>query len=357
MSYRDHPALSQSEIKRVISSSFGEAKESSAMRFGSLVDMMITQESELDDTYAIIDSSIGDKPKTIVDEIIDNQMGVVPIRELDKKYVLDLMNKHEYNNRYKNPSDERRYNKFYEESELYYNERRESNGKVIITQEDWDNAIWVRDNILNGQFTQGFHQLPEWCEVHNQLEIYWSAEGVDVKSALDRVIVNKGKGFMIGNYMIPARSILPIDYKVLERSTRYFNMRKFRYDIQGSFYSEALKFWMLEQNLYDYELLPFHFIVGGVGQTSYVHVLSDVDRQIGEWGGRKVPTDSGYEVVPSTTFNIDPDILKTKFDLDVLGWRQGINLYKWYMEHHAEMQYDKEAIENNGIFQSNIYSL
>lgn len=352
MSYREHPAISQSELKRFISGSFGQSKESDAMKFGSLVDMMLTQEDKLDETYAIVELKIGDKPKQIVDHLLENNLAHVELQQIDREYLKNLMDIYEYRGTYKDPMDDRRFEKLYEECSEYYNLI--NSGKIIIDEQTWNDALIVRDSILEGQFTQGFHRLEG--DVYNQLEIYWSVEGIDVKSMLDRVIVVHEQQ-MIGNYVIPAKSIVPIDYKVIQTSTRYFNIRKFRYDIQGSFYLNALKSWMLENDLYDYELLPFHFIVGGIGQTAYVHVLSDHDRQIGEYGGIRVPTDKGYEIVPSTTYNIDPQVLSSKTDLDVLGWRQGIYLYKWYQEHHVEMQYDKEAIENNGVFYTNAWGL
>jgi len=363
MNYRERPEISQSELKRLISGRFAEPKESSAMQFGSLVDCLLTTPDLVDEQYAIIDQRIGDKPKMIVDDIIDNyySSGVdkVGFKELDKDYLQHLMDKNEYRSTYKDPADDRRFDYLYRECVTYYNNRLEHIDKTIIDQETFDNAIIVRDSILHGTFTSAFHDLPDGCETKFQLEIYFTADGFDLKGMLDYVIINHNDSPIMVNdgYMIPAKSIVPIDYKVITTSTRYFNLLKFRYDIQGSFYRYGLKQWMLNNALHEYELCNFHFIVGGIGQTPYVHVLSNYDEQVGEWGGRRIPTDKGYEVMPATTFNVDLNTLSSRLDLDVLGWRQALYLYRWYQEYHAEMQYDKEAIENGGIFHTNAWAL
>lgn len=349
--YRQDSGISQSFLTNLINNRMGQRQVTDSMLLGSLVDCMLTEPDEVNDRFQVIEAKAGDKPKQIVDHII-NAGFRQDIAEIDRAYMYGLFDLYEYRTNYADQMDVRRLLKFYQDSGDYYNMRVAYGHKHIISQELYDNAERIANKFKEGRYTKPFFELD--VTVYNQMKIFFEINGVPVKSMLDRVLVNEGKDIIIHGknnaFVFPEKSILPIDFKVISGK---FSLRKFRYDIQGSFYSKALKSWMLDNRLEDYELLPMHFFVYQEPEC-LIYRLSETDSMIGEYGAIKTIDHNGLSYVPATN-TIPMHIIDSRLDLPILGWRQALYMYRWYMENNEDYHNPIEHILNDGILDTNEY--
>lgn len=354
--YKRIDAVNYSALKAILSESFNYAKkQSDAMDLGSLVDCKITTPEEFEAQFAVIPNKPGDKPKQIVDHIFETGQANAGFGALDKEYLFSLMNMFEYRTTYKDLRDERRFEFFKNDVFNYYTERLANKVKTIVDESDVELADRIATSIKNGRFTAPFHNLPFGIKVHNQVVITWTTTGLACKALLDRVLENTTDNpIPIGSYVLPGKSVIIIDYKTMQGKVSRFSkqMWKYRYDIQGSFYSYGTNQW-IAHNKPDVSLADFFFIVESTTSpgTPMVYRLSDIDKEIGRWGATK--TYEGW--IPAGFPNrTDFDRLANDFDLDVLGWEQALNLYKWHLE-NEEWEYSMSTVLSNGIVETKQY--
>lgn len=354
--YKNIDAVNYSALKAILSESFNYAKkQSDAMDLGSLVDCKITTPEEFEAQFAVIPNKPGDKPKQIVDHIFETGQANAGFGALDKEYLFSLMNMFEYRTTYKDLRDERRFEFFKNDAFNYYTERLANKVKTIVDESDVELADRIATSIKNGRFTAPFHNLPFGIKVHNQVVITWTTTGLACKALLDRVLENTTDNpIPIGSYVLPGKSVIIIDYKTMQGKVSRFSkqMWKYRYDIQGSFYSYGTNQW-IAHNKPDVSLADFFFIVESTTSPGapMVYRLSDIDKEIGRWGATK--TYEGW--IPAGFPNrTDFDRLANDFDLDVLGWEQALNLYKWHYE-NDEWEYSMDAVQSNGIIETTQY--
>lgn len=356
--YKRIDAVNYSTLKAILSESFNYAKKKSdAMDLGNLVDCKITTPEEFEAQFAVITNEPGDKPKQIIDHIFDAESTeILPLDQYYKEYLYTLMDMYKYySGTYKDKRDPRRLEKLISDSSEYYQERQKLSGKIIVSQKDIELADRIATSIKNGRFTAPFHNLPFGIKVHNQVVITWTTTGLACKALLDRVLENTTDNpIPIGSYVLPGKSVIIIDYKTMQGKVSRFSkqMWKYRYDIQGSFYSYGTNQW-IAHNKPDVSLADFFFIVESTTSPGapMVYRLSDIDKEIGRWGATK--TYEGW--IPAGFPNrTDFDRLANDFDLDVLGWEQALNLYKWHYE-NDEWEYSMDAVQSNGIIETTQY--
>lgn len=354
--YKDLDAVNYSALKNILSESFRYAKrQSDAMDLGSLVDCKLTTPMEFDEQFAVISSKPGDKPKQITDYIFETGQAIAEFDGLDREYLFSLMDMFKYRTTYKDLRDSRRFEFFKDDVFNYYTERLANGDKVIVDESDVVLADRIATSIQNGRFTSPFHNLPFGVKVYNQTIVRWVTSGLDCKALLDRVIENTTDNpIVIGSYALPGKSVLVIDYKTMQGKASQFSkqMWKYRYDIQGSFYSYGINQW-IAYNRPDLKLADFFFIVESTTTpgTPMAYRLSDMDKQIGRWGA--IRSAEGFFCAGHID-GIDPDLVANNFTLDVLGWEQALNLYKWHQQ-NDEWEYSREVVESNGIIETNQY--
>lgn len=356
--YRELDAVNYSLLKSIIEGKFKvkSDSDSNALSLGSLVDCNLTTPELVNELFHVISESPGDKPKKIVDHIFDAYSSnpnstVVGWSALDTQWLSDLMNLYEYRSGYNNPLDERRFGYLNNECLNYYNERLIARGKSIVSKDMVELADRVSESIKNGRFTSPFWYLPNGVEAYNQVVITFTVSGIQCKGMIDKIIVNTTNDpVMLGSYMLPPSGVLAIDYKTMQGSTSDFvkQMWRYKYHIQGSFYSYGLADWLFK-NKPTLKTSDFMFIVES---TTYVgkplaYILSQKDKQIGRWGANKVNGD--YECVLGVH---DPDRIAADTAINILGFEQALTLYKWHHE-YDEWEYPKSVVETNGLIMTN----
>ena len=275
--YYEIKAISQSQLTNL---SYGPKyyknnldkvqEDSEAMLVGSVVDCLLTEPDKFNDIFYISKVS---KPSGQMGEFVDayDKCG-------DKEAAYDIVG-------FKRDNLSKVLERFEVEGRDYYNELIMGKSHKVITPEMYDMAKKVVDSLLNNEYTQLEF---EGDEVLKQLEILWDYEvekGVVVKckSRLDLVTIDHEK-----------KIVYPKDIKVKMDSVGdfYSSFIKYRYDLQQSFYTEAIKWWILQNNLLDsngkvYDVAPFKFIVESAKYpgTPLIFQTSESDLHCGKYGG------------------------------------------------------------------------
>lgn len=316
--YYDNPAISQSFLKRLVRTPLELKKEANEDLFfeekkyfiiGDGVDTLLTGSKEDFDKLFYI-STLENKPSDTIKSIIQQVFSCIEgeIKSITEysDIILQSCNEHNYLPNWK---DQTRINKICEFYE-YWNELVNSRGKTILSLDEYNKILDIVDSFKTNEFTkQYFIENSENIEVLNQLPIYFTYEGVKMKSLLDKVIINHLD-----------KTIQPLDIKTTGDYTKYFlkSIKRNNYGIQAATYMIAIEDYAIKNNLLDYTILPFKFIVEStivVGEPM-VYTIPPLTLSAYTEGRKSEDCD---------TFNI-------------IGLKQLIERYKWYEEN----SYDKD---------------
>ncbi len=331
--YRDRDALNYSYIKRIIGASDidddelviapGERKH---ITMGQLVDLMLSYPEELinDNLYFYK----YEKPSDTIIQIIYN--AYTGSGDITDDELLASIDKFGYvGNR--SWDNQRKLQEIKAKGEDYINFLFTSKDKLIISEDEYTTArlilsnLKTSDNTKNLILAEGQHQLP----------LYTTMYDVDCKALLDKLI------FKHDNTIAPI--IQPIDFKITSGSLQSWKYvaRKFRYDIQASWYTEIIK------RVYPFHtILPFKFIVGSANPNikPYVYICTDEDLSIGKMGFRRY-----------RTIRYNETDKKTKTVEDILGWMQGLHVYKTMKELNLTDTFDIQGHYNNRTENLNLW--
>ena len=190
-------------------------------------------------------------------------------------------------------------------------------------------------SIRTNPTTSKYFETSKDVEILDQYSIYFNYEGIECKALLDRVIVDHKN-----------KTIQPIDFKTMGDQTIYFpkSLRQRRYDIQAAFYTEALK---SKKEYETYKILPFKFIVESTINPGnpLVFTCSQELLRIGQFGAPKTYL---YGKIVSEGYDHMSEY-KSMVTLEIKGFHQLIEDYKWYMEN--EFEKNKKIVESQGEFQ------
>jgi hypothetical protein len=349
--YYTNPAISQSQLKLLLGpdpSIFNTIQEPDLyfeekkhFIIGNGVDMQLTRPiEEFNQKFHI--SNLQNKPsdtiKSIVNQVYDHVKEVYSNIRTIQNYsdaILDACNDHNYQFNWK---DSTRIAKIVEAWE-YWEDLKAAEGKVVLSQEENDLISQIVMSIRTNPTTSKYFETSKDVEILDQLAIYFSYCGIDCKALLDRVIIDHIN-----------KTIQPIDFKTMGDQTIYFpkSLRQRRYDIQNAFYTEALYYFKErdESNWKDYKILPFKFIVESTVNPGnpLVFTCSNELLFMGRWGREE----------NFLELNV-PDSAETWTKkeyvsyLEIKGFHQLIEDYKWYMEKGFETK--REIVESQGEFQ------
>lgn len=308
--YRNHNAISQSQLKALLSG-IGIYKHvrSNGVHFllGDAVDILLTQGKQVfDDKYYV--STIKLPSESIV-RVVNLVFNDYPYSN-DGDYlnaIVEACNTVEYGMKWKRDT---RVNKIIKEGGSYWEELKKSYGKTIIDSVQNNTIKAIVESLTTHEFTKDIFN----CKSEDQLAIYFNYKGVECKALLDRVNIDD-----------EFKTLQPIDLKTTGDYTGNFrfNARKFRYDIQAAWYTLALEHWKI-WHYPDYTILPFQFVVESTKNPGYVplvYTCTSLDLQGGKEG--IMYGDRHYK-----------------------GYEDAIELYKWHESHSYE--YEKEIQEMNG---------
>lgn len=259
-------------------------EDTEAMTIGSLVDCLLTEKDKFNDIYYISKFS---KPS--------GQMGLY-INLLFKSYVPEEGILH-HDNAYEQlkldnggklqSSLEKFKERFEVEGQNYFDELVTGLNYKVITPEQFEIAERVANSLLTNEFTS---KEFEGEEVLTQMEILWDYispiddEVIKCKSRLDLVVISHSE-----------QVVYPKDIKVKMDSVGdfYSSYLRFRYDLQASFYTDALEWFIIQNDLFDkttgrkYKIAPFRFIVESAKYpgTPLIFQVSENDLNVGRYGG------------------------------------------------------------------------
>ena len=348
--YYINPAISQSQLKLLLGpdpSIFNTIQEPDLyfeekkhFIIGNGVDMQLTRPiEEFNQKFHI--SNLQNKPsdtiKSIVNQVYDlvkEEVGSLAGKGLLRDHtskIIDSCNDHNYQPNWKT---ETRIAKVVEAWE-YWEDLKAAEGKVVLSQEENDLISQIVMSIRTNPTTSKYFETSKDVEILDQLAIYFSYCGIDCKALLDRVIVDHKN-----------KTIQPIDFKTMGDQTIYFpkSLRQRRYDIQAAFYTEALK---SKKEYETYKILPFKFIVESTINPGnpLVFTCSQELLRIGQFGAPKTYL---YGKIVSEGYDHMSEY-KSMVTLEIKGFHQLIEDYKWYMEN--EFEKNKKIVESQGEFQ------
>lgn len=367
--YYNSPALSQSQLKLLLGglSNFKANQENESKLYyeekghfiiGGAVDTILTgNEEDFKDKYYV--STLNRKPsdtvKSIInmvyDKVVENYMESINSFSLSPEYTFEayiadngdslkeyremLITSIELHNYQPIWKMETKVSKIIEESDTYFKDLIESYGKQILSFEEKELIDSIVNSLKTNPKTSNYFdriahksQDNSNIDVYYQMPIYFKYEDLDCKALLDLVIV------VNDIYKVP-QIVIPIDLKTMTGSTLGFDMslRARRYDIQGVWYTIALKSMFTEANIEN-----FRFIVestSNIGEP-LVYKLSDTLMQIGLIGRPSL------KLIDTDFFKSNPEdrLSEIIVSSEIKGIQQLLDDYKWYQENG----WDRERI-------------
>lgn len=168
------------------------------------------------------------------------------------------------------------------QNKLYYEYL--SRDREIITRDEYDKIITIRNTVLNNETTRGYF-IPQslTIELLHQVPIYFTYKSVECKSLLDGIKIDHEH-----------RTIEPFDLKTTSRSVYEFqgSFVTYNYYRQSAFYDLAVRSESSPVKIYldeGYQLLDFVFIVAETRLDTYnppiIYVTSKYTRHLGLSGG------------------------------------------------------------------------
>lgn len=255
--YYNSPSLNQSSLKdlRHGLGKFLENREKfnkdlplkTYFKIGEAVDTLLTEgEESFKEKFYI---SVSEKKPSETEVIIlqkvlekvlkTNDERISEVESLDKYpvFILDAIVEINWQPKWK---VETRINKIIEVGAEYFEILKASFGKEILLKEEADRIFKIQDALLNDIRTKKYFNPEEIAaspnvEIYYQIPIYFDFEGIPCKALLDLIVVHKDTE---GNIL----HLEPIDLKTMSGFSIEFpnSARSFRYDIQASWYLDAM---------------------------------------------------------------------------------------------------------------------
>ena len=350
--YFESPALSQSALKKLLIGIDGYLKSNKQEKelyytekghfiIGSAVDTILTgEDGEFDKQYYV--SELEKKPsdvemsiiQMVFDSIPKNDFQIYDLRSYET-FIDYAITQHNWQSNWKL---ETKINKIIDIGTDYFEDLKKGFGKQILTINDKklidDIVISLRSNaVTNKYFDRNAINRSKNIEVRYQVPIYFLYKDVNCKALLDIVVIETMPDDSI--------TIQVIDLKTMAGNTLHFltNLKKFRYDLQASFYTNAITTDITTfEPVYSANkvtLLPFLFIVESntnPGQP-LVYVADNEILEIGKKGKEEV--------------RIGDDIIKYA----IKGFDELLDTYIYQSEN--DWLQEKVITDNNGVLHIN----
>ena len=275
--YFDIEAVSQSSLKEIANGpkAYLRSLEPSGPKdyftFGSAVDVLMTEPDKFAERFIVSDIVMpSDAIKLIVDKVHSTTMFSSSSDALDLKanpaLILQFAEELGYGQSWK---PETLIKKVVDGGEAYFTHLLNSTGKEVLTREVYERVEKCVEQLTTDFYTSPYFGTPGRVgpmEHLYQLPIMWkyaiNDDLITCKSLLDLVVINH-----------TTKTVQGIDIKTTSKPVAHFasSFLKFRYDFQAAYYSFALKYYMSENDMADYEILPYKFIV--VETSGYVAPL------------------------------------------------------------------------------------
>jgi len=338
--YRSSPRINQSFLKDVIKNFTREDTTNQAMEDGNVVDCLITTPQLFEEKYAVLDIIV---PSKQYRETIDLVYANAAFDSLDfyREEIIQTFRSLSG----QNWKDDTIFNNVKKEGENYWNSLWKNKGKRILSTNDHERFMSVVNNLLTGKTGHWFEVdgLVEEIEYQKALFFDYELDGhtFECKALLDLLRIDHKN-----------RTVRMLDVKTTQASTKYWPWlaKQMRYEIQASFYQEALKFCYP-----DYKVLNPIFLVES---TTYPgkprdFVATDFDLLLGKKGAilnRGVLVTSGEgSMMQMNGASITENILGFEDALRILKQSTDFGLHDFDVDYYHHCR-NREPYELN-VFQ------
>lgn len=260
--YREDPAYSYSTLARFNRSGFEglntlyDKVTSPSLTFGSMVDTMLTDGMDAFNnrffvaSFPKITDTLASIATRLYNEYKEKHTHIYDIADMD---ILNLLNEVQYQTRWK---DTTRIQDVISKCEEYYNQLLLSDGKELVSQEDYQDCLNCIHSLQESESTK-FYFSPNspWDSTkrYYQLKFKGSYNNINLRCMADLIIVNYEN-----------KTIIPCDLKTSSHMEYDF----YKSFTQWMYYIQAQLYWyIIRQNLdadpyfKDFKLLNYRFIV------------------------------------------------------------------------------------------------
>lgn len=333
--YYEKEALSQSYLKGIMSESYVESKPNKIKLLkGSLTDMILTSPDEVDQTFIFEDiKDIGGKTGELVNLTIDTCLeNDISIDFNNPEFISVLENVRESLEYQTNWKKDTFINNIQKEEEYFQSfAEAHSQGKILMSKLNYDLCYNYATFFSTSESTSKYLELEEGEEFLFQHPLYATLEGELCKGLPDIIIINHNKKY-----------VKLYDLKVTGARSRkeYISIvRRFRYDLQLSFYVD-----LLNEVFPDYKVVSTALLVLSSHNPSkpFVLHLTPRDLFIGKYG---------CEITTSSTSVRDTVTNNKSY---IFGYKDCINKHKQLKELNLP-DTDIDYYINKGNFELNLF--
>ena len=313
--YRADNALSYSRLsqffkqdpKALIST---EKVDTPSLRFGSLVDCILTAPEEFDDRFYVADiDRFSDTIRKIVERIyLEHEEWTDQICEINEDVLIGVLNEESYQSNWK---DRTRIDKIIDLGQDYYTVLKYSTGKIVISPQEFKEAQQCVQTLKTHPFTYQIFECNEDEEIFYQLKFKARVFDVNARCMFDIIRVNHKN-----------KTIELIDLKTTGKNEEEFekSFLDWNYWIQAQLYKSILLEVLGEDEYFgNFIMLDFKFLV--INKINLCPLIWD-----------------------TKNIHIEADKIKQKFGITYQSLLQDAN---WHMR-NGKFDYSRKSYENNG---------
>ena len=331
--YKDSPAISRSFLKEVVMAGKSTSTQDTDRGLGSIVDTCLTMPDHADDFFAAFK---GNAPTPTLSKVLVNAMEhLLEKRRLtaDITYHKDtVLRQTELDDFDQKKKPETRWASIVEKARDWwlFNVDQLGQGREVITAEDLSLGIRIADMAREHPVSRMFFTHLEGRDYYYQKAIYFEYLGVKCKALLDILIVSHVR-----------RKLVITDIKTIFEATQEqiaFQIKKFQYPIQPSFYEVAAESILEELGAVGYEIetnflfIPKNIRDGGIYFKPVIWPCTTAMKHWARYGGK---------IMGSRTYAMEE--YPSQFGIqEVMGWEEGLMLYKDCMATGARTYRKKE---------------
>jgi len=345
-SYRNHPGLSQSFLKKVLANDTREMKQTVPMIIGSLLDAKLTSPNLVNDLYHRgIVKRPSDAIKGFIDELYAKEIDLQEREgtriydfEQYKEYLIFAAREANYQPRW---GDDAVWNSILKEGKDYWKELVEAQGRILVTEEEWNTTDAVASMTMSHELTGKYFIDQKKVGIYYQQPLYGKEEAGDLLKGLADLIVVEHE----------TKTIYLIDIKAstVKGIQEWMNIcRQKSYPFQMSFYHFLLKQNLEQFGAQDYKILCRWIVIPYSTEyfRPWVIPCSHELLQVGKYG---------YSVVKDV--NILGKAVSYATSPYREGWRSALSVYrrsqelnindydvKWHLQHGKLSESETESL-------------
>lgn len=314
--YREVPAISYSVLSGVSKSPASLINnfklDTPSLTYGSAVDTLCFDGEDVFKSKFTINTD--DSPSAVVEKITKDVIKAITeangelIGEFDdyNDLILSVAQANEYGKGWKDDTIIRKIKD--EGGRGLFNFTKENTGKKVLDYKQYENVLNSKNTLYNHPFTKKWFTVNEGEEIIFQFPIIWFYKGKLCKSLFDIV-----KFDHVNKIIYPTDLKTSFDHVLAFP----FNYIKWKYPLQASFYTDALKYWKLENPQYlDYRIDYFRFVIISSQDPlrPLVYKTTDDDLYAGKFGGTLVKSGEYFKGFDQLISEMEWHSINQKYD-------------------------------------------